>query len=221
MGIRIIVADDHTVVRDGIRAILDHRAKDITIAGEASNGKELLDLARENIEKETPADIYIIDISMPVLNGVETARRLIKIDPHAKIIMLSMHDDSMSVEKSLKAGARGFIVKVSNSDEIIQAMREVNAGRFYLCSKVSKYVVQGFLGQSSPVPASSKVDLTPKEREILQLIAEGYSSKDIAQEFGLSLNTVHVHRNNIMRKLDIHKQADLIRYALKEGITHL
>ena len=216
MGIQIIIADDHTVVRDGIRAILEHRAKDITIVGEASNGKELLDIA-----KAKPAEVYIIDISMPVLNGVETARRLIKAEPKSKIIMLSMHDDSMSVEKSLKAGARGFIVKVSSSDEIIQAIREVHAGRFYLCSKVSKCVVQGFLGQTNPGPSSSKVDLTPKEREILQLIAEGYSSKDIASEFGLSLNTVHVHRNNIMRKLDIHKQADLIRYALKEGITHL
>ncbi|MDD2773458.1 MAG: response regulator transcription factor [Elusimicrobiales bacterium] len=216
MAIQVIIADDHAVVRDGIKAIIEHKDKDIKVTGEASDGKELLELA-----KAKPADVYIVDISMPVLNGVEATRRLLKAEPKSRVIMLSMHDDSMSVEKSLKAGARGFIVKASNSDEILQAIHEVCAGRFYLCAKVSKYVVQGFLGQTSSTIETSRVELTPKEREILQLIAEGYSSKEIAQEFGLSLNTVHVHRNNIMRKLDIHKQADLIRYALKEGITHL
>ncbi|MFA5161987.1 MAG: response regulator transcription factor [Elusimicrobiales bacterium] len=218
MTIKLAIADDHSVVRDGIRAALERKAPDITITGEASNGKELLDMVQANPDL---ADVFLIDISMPLLNGVETTRRLLRTRSKSKVVMLSMHDDSPSVEKALKAGARGFIVKLSNSDEIIQAVREVNAGRFYLCPKVSKYVVQGFLGQG-PMPAPSSLPtLTPKEREVLQLIAEGYSSKEIAAEFGLSLNTVHVHRNNIMRKLDIHKQAELIRYALKEGITHL
>jgi len=217
MGIEVIIADDHAVVRDGIRAILERKASDLKVVGEASNGKEVLELA-----KTKPADIYLIDISMPMLNGIETTERLLKLDPKSKIIMLSMHDDRVSVEKALKAGARGFIVKVSTSEEIINAIREVYEGRFYLCSQVSKYVVQGFLGKVDPVASLGKAtELTPKEREILQLIAEGYSSKEIAKELGVSLNTVHVHRNNIMSKLDIHKQADLIRYAIKEGIAHL
>ena len=117
-------------------------------------------------------------------------------------------------------GAKGFIVKVSTADEIVDAIREVSNGRFYLCSKVSKYIVQGFLGRSG----GRKRDitgLTPKEKEVLQLIAEGYSSKQIAKTFNLSLNTIHVHRNNIMKKLNIHKQAELVRYALKEGIAQL
>lgn len=205
------------MVRDGIKAILERKAKDISVIGEASNGREALDLA-----KKLDVDVYLIDISMPVLNGIETAERLLKRNPDSRIVMLSMHDDMGSVEKSLKAGAMGFIVKVSASEEIIEAIREVHAGRFYVCSKVSKYVVQGFLGKVAPASSGGKaVTLTPKEREILQLIAEGYSSKEMAKEQKLSLNTVHVHRNNIMRKLDIHKQADLIRYALKEGIAHL
>ncbi len=216
-NIEVYIADDHAVVRDGIKAVLERKSKDIAVTGEASNGNELLEMARRK-----PADIYLVDISMPVLNGIETAERLVKLNPKSRIIMLSMHDDRVSVEKSLKAGARGFIVKVSTSEEIVKAIKEVYAGRFYLCAAVSKYVVQGFLGQVYPQAAGTKaVSLTPKEREILQLIAEGNSSKDIAKLLSLSLNTVHVHRNNIMRKLDIHKQADLIRYALKEGISHL
>lgn len=215
--IKIAIADDHAVVRDGIKAVLERSSDFIKVVAEAENGKEILDLAAAS-----PADIYIIDISMPVLNGIETTERLLKMDPKNKVIMLSMHDDRISVEKALKAGARGFIVKVSTSEEIVKAIQEVSEGRFYLCSKVSKYVVQGFLGQMAPAESPRKsIHLTPKEKEVLQLIAEGFSSKEIAKELKLSLNTVHVHRNNMMRKLDIHKQADLIRYALKEGITHL
>ncbi|MFA6583708.1 MAG: response regulator transcription factor, partial [Elusimicrobiaceae bacterium] len=140
--IKIVIADDHAVVRDGIKAVLERKSEVIKVVAEAENGKELLEIAKEH-----PADIYIIDISMPVLNGIETTERLLKMDSKNKVIMLSMHDDRVSVEKALKAGARGFIVKVSTSEEIIKAIQEVSEGRFYLCSKVSKYVVQGFLGQ--------------------------------------------------------------------------
>ena len=213
--IKVIVADDHAVVRDGIKAALERKAEDIKIVGEASNGKELIDIARTK-----KADVYIIDISMPVLNGIETVERLLKRNPKEKIVILSMHDDRSSVERAFKAGAKGFIVKISSFDEIIKAIKEVNAGRFYLCPKVSHYLVQGFLGKN-PSASRRSSGLTPKEREVLQLIAEGYSSKEIAKELNLALNTVHVHRNNIMGKLEIHKQADLIRYALKEGISQL
>ncbi|WP_428897808.1 DNA-binding response regulator [Parelusimicrobium proximum] len=224
--IKIVLADDHTLVRDGIKAIIERANKTgkkvsekdlFSVEAELNNGRELLDYASK---KSNETDVYVVDISMPVLNGIEATQKLLKVRPDAKVIILSMYDDRISVERALKAGAKGFVVKVAPSGEILEAIREVNAGRFYLCSKVSKYVVQGFLGKAAPSKKDPK-SLTPKEKEILQLIAEGYSSKEIAKEFGLSLNTVHVHRNNIMCKLDIHKQAELVRYAIKEGIAHL
>lgn len=214
MTTKIILADDHTFVRHGVRAILEAADDKFKVVGEAANGKELLELAQK-----TPADIYIVDISMPVLNGIEATAKLVKQDPQAKVLILSMHDDRSSVEKALKAGAKGFMVKVSRAAELIEAVREVSAGRLFLGEHISKFLMQGFLDKK----ASKKggVHLTAKEKEVLQLIAEGYSSKQIAKHFTLSLNTIHVHRNNIMRKLGIHKQAELVRYALKEGIAQL
>lgn len=212
---KIVLADDHAIVRNGVKAVLEKLGKNMEIVAEISNGKDLVDYAQKH-----GADVYVVDISMPVLNGIEAVERIVRRNPDAKVVMLSMYDDRVPVEKSLKAGAKGFIVKVSTADEIVDAIEEVAAGRFYLCSKVSKYIVQGFLGKSS----SRKRDvtgLTPKEKEVLQLIAEGYSSKQIAKSFNLSLNTIHVHRNNIMKKLGIHKQAELVRYAIKEGIAQL
>lgn len=212
---KIVLADDHAIVRNGVKAVLEKLGKNMEIVAEISNGKDLVDYAQKH-----GADVYVVDISMPVLNGIEAVERIVRRNPDAKVVMLSMYADRVSVEKSLKAGAKGFIVKVSTADEIVDAIEEVAAGRFYLCSKVSKYIVQGFLGKSS----SRKRDvtgLTPKEKEVLQLIAEGYSSKQIAKSFNLSLNTIHVHRNNIMKKLGIHKQAELVRYAIKEGIAQL
>ena len=212
---KIVLADDHAIVRTGVRTVLERLGKDMEVAAEIANGKELVTYAKTH-----PTDIYIVDISMPIMNGIEAVEQMVKHNPAAKIIMLSMYDDRISVEKSLKAGAKGFIVKVCAADEIVDAIEEVNAGRFYLCSKVSKYIVQGFLGKTS----SRKRDgtgLTPKEKEVLQLIAEGCSSKQIAKTFNLSLNTIHVHRNNIMKKLGIHKQTELVRFAIKEGIAQL
>ena len=215
MSIKVVLADDHAIVRDGVRAVLERKGKDMEIVAEIANGKELVDWAENN-----QADEYVVDISMPLLNGVEPVQRLTKNNPETKVVMLSMYDDRISVEKALKAGAKGFLVKVSTADEIVDAIREVAGGRFYLCSKVSKYIVQGFLGKTT-ARKRDVTGLTPKEKEVLQLIAEGYSSKQIAKTFNLSLNTIHVHRNNIMKKLGIHKQAELVRYAIKEGIAQL
>lgn len=212
--INIILADDHALVRQGVRMMLETDKNEFKVIGEVSNGEELLALAQK-----TPADVYIVDISMPVLNGTEAVHKLLKIDRKAKVLILSMYDDRVSVEKALKAGAKGFVVKVSRAEELIEAVREVAAGRFYFGGKISKFLVQGFLGKHAP--KKKDAHLTAKEKEVLQLIAEGYSSKQIAKHFTLSLNTIHVHRNNIMRKLGIHKQAELVRYALKEGIAQL
>ncbi len=212
---KIVLADDHAIVRTGVRTVLERLGKDMEVSAEIANGKELVAYAKNH-----PTDIYIVDISMPVMNGIEAVEQIIKYNPAAKIVILSMYDDRVSVEKSLKAGAKGFIVKVCAADEIVDAIEEVDAGRFYLCSKVSKYIVQGFLGKTSARKRDG-TGLTPKEKEVLQLIAEGYSSKQIAKNFNLSLNTVHVHRNNIMKKLGIHKQTELVRFAIKEGIAQL
>ena len=212
--INIILADDHVMVRQGVRMMLETAKDEFKVIGEVSNGEELLELAQK-----TPTDVYIVDISMPVLNGTEAVHKLLKIDRKAKVLILSMYDDRVSVEKALKAGAKGFVVKVSRAEELLDAVREVAAGRFYFGGEISKFLVQGFLGKHAPKKRDAH--LTAKEKEVLQLIAEGYSSKQIAKHFTLSLNTIHVHRNNIMRKLGIHKQAELVRYALKEGIAQL
>ena len=208
------MADDHVMVRSGIKAALERKSKDIQVVAEVSNGKELLALP-----KDLQVDIFLVDISMPILNGIEATKKLKRLRKDAKVIILSMYDDRVSVERAIRAGANGFVIKVSTIEEVINAIEDVSKGKFFLCSSISNYVFEGFLSKASG--KRSAHTLTAKEKEILQLVAEGYSSRKIADEFGLSLNTVHVHRNNIMHKLKIHKQADLIRYAIKEGIAHI
>ena len=217
MPIRVILADDHPVVRDGLRAVIEHRCRDIKVTGEAGDGREVLALAEAH-----PADVYVLDISMPELNGIEAAARLLERDRRAKVIILSIHDSRAFVEKALHSGARGYVLKESATEEVIHAIREVHAGQYYLSPAISKHVVDGFLSNTHRATAARpEADLTTREREVLQLIAEGLTSKDIAVKLDLAVNTVHVHRTNIMRKLDIHTQAELIRYALREGISKL
>jgi DNA-binding NarL/FixJ family response regulator len=217
MSIKVVIADDHVIVRDGIRAVIENMGEGIDIIGEASNGKELLETSEMN-----PPDVYILDISMPILNGLETMDRLMKRNPKSKVIILSMHDDKTLVEKSLKSGAKGYLLKKNSAGEMIDAIREVNTGKFFLSPDISRYVVQGFLGKDSEEKHSfGTPGLTTREREVLQLIAEGFTNKDMAKELNLSVNTVNFHRKNMMKKLDIHNQADLVRYALKEGIAEL
>jgi len=214
MSIKVILADDHAVVRDGVRAVVERRAKDIRIVGEASTGSEVLELS-----KDTSADVYVIDISMPGLNGIEVTDRLINNNPESRVIILSMHDNTAFVEKALRAGARGYIVKQSATEEVIHAIREVHKGDMYLSPRIAKYVVEGFLGRKGTDQAPQEiVKLTRKEREVLQLIAEGASQKEIGVKLKISVNTVHVHTNNIMQKLDLHHKADLVRFALREGV---
>lgn len=211
------MADDHVIVRQSITSVMENKNPDIKVVAEVSNGKELLQAAKEH-----KADVYIVDVSMPLLNGINATQQIMKMQPGARIIVLSMFDDRSTVEKAIQAGACGFVVKEAPVTEILEAIEEAYAGKFFFSSQVAKYLIDGLLdradGRRVHLP---KNHLTNKEREVLQLIAEGYSSKKIAAEFKLSLNTVHVHRNNIMRKLNIHKQAELIRYALKEGIAHI
>ena len=214
---RILLADDHTVVRDGLKAVMQQLDPDIVVVNEASNGREALEMA-----EQTPADVYLLDISMPVLNGIETTVRLLKHDPSVKVIILSMYKDKVLVEKAIRSGARGYILKESATEEIVKAIDEVYAGRYYFSPDVSGYLVHGFLhaGEGSE-EGENEAALTDRQREILKLICDGYTEKEIGEELNISYHTVHVHKNNIMKALDIHSKAELIKYAVKHQIIQL
>jgi two-component system response regulator NreC len=214
---RILLADDHTVVRDGLKAVMQKLDPDIVVVNEASNGREAVDMA-----EQTPADVYLLDISMPVLNGIEATVRLLKNDPSVKVIILSMYKDKVLVEKAIRSGARGYILKESATEEIVKAIDEVYAGRYYFSPDVSGYLVHGFLhANDEEESTSAETALTDRQREILKLICDGYTEKDIGEELNISYHTVHVHKNNIMKALDIHSKAELIKYAVKHQIIQL
>jgi DNA-binding NarL/FixJ family response regulator len=218
MSIRVVIADDHPVVRDGLRLTIERSGKDIRVIGEASDGMEVLRMART-----ISADVYILDVTMPNLNGIETARELLKRSSSTKIVMLSLHDTKAMVEEALEAGARGYLTKETATRNVVDAVAEVHAGRFYLSPSIAHFIVEaGRKGKKGswrlgPVPNA----LTGQERKVLQLIAEGHSNKEIAAILGLSVNTIHVHRNSVMAKLNIHKQAGLVRYAIRASIAKL
>jgi len=215
MPIKVIMADDHPIVIKGLRSLLESKTRDIIITGEAANGKQLLALAHRS-----PADVYVIDISMPLLNGIDTTVRLLRNDKKARVIILSMHGDRATMEKALKAGARGYLVKESAHDDIVKAIYEVNSGRCFVSPAVTGFVIDNMLGKTCNKFKTGGYDrLTSKEREIVQLIAEGMGNKEIAAELKVSVNTVHAHRNNVARKLDIHKQTQLVHYAIRENIV--
>jgi len=213
MSIRIVLADDHSIVRAGLTAILQLEP-DMEILGEAATGLSLLRLA-----KKVSADVFIVDISMPDLNGIEVIDQLASVSPKAKALVLSMHDTKTFVEKAFRAGARGYILKEKAADEIVSAVREIHAGGYFITPRIQGFMVEGFLSKSQMPHCKTAADLTRQERRIIQLIAEGHSNPEIAAKLHIAVNTVHAHRNNLMKKLDIHKQADLIRYALREGLA--
>jgi DNA-binding NarL/FixJ family response regulator len=216
-AIRVVIADDHPVVRDGLRLTIERSAEDIQVVGEADTGREVLALAQDQA-----VDVYVLDITMPDLNGMEAMRRLLRADADTRVIILSLHDSRGFVEEAIQSGARGYLVKESATRNIVQAIREVHAGNFFLSPAVSSFVVTDYLGrETAPSPPPASRVLTSREREVLQLIAEGLTSKEIAARLGLATNTVRVHRNKLMAKLDIHKETDLVRYAVKQGIAKL
>ena len=217
MSIRVVLADGHPLVRAGLRAVIEKSKEDIAIVDEAINGKDVLEIA-----EKSPVDVYLLDVEMPHLNGIETAERLLKKDPKTKIIILSIHDSRVFVQRALRCGVKGYILKESATEEVIQAIKEVFRGRFFLSPGISNYIVEGFLGKvGARNDKGTGSGLTKREREVLQLIGEGCTNKEIAQKLNLYLNTVQVHRRNLMQKLNIHRQADLIRYTIKEGISKL
>lgn len=216
MPIRIILADDHSIVREGLKAVLKTTATDILVVGEASDGNQALRMAQK-----TPADIYVFDITMPGLNGIEAMSRLLHRDKNAKIIILSMHADNPTITKAFQAGAWGYLIKESAAEDIVRALRTVHRGQYYLSPSVHNVEMTDMINASSNNLKMLNTGLTSKEREIIQRISEGSGNKQIAYNLGISLNTVKVHRHNIALKLDIHKQTDLVRYAIKEGLVRV
>ena len=210
MATRILLADDHLVVREGLRSLLE--AAGFKVVGEARDGREALKLARM-LEPE----VTVMDIGMPGLNGVDACRELLREVPEMRIIVLTVHGEDAYVIEALRAGARGYVLKTQAGSDLVRAIGEVTQGRTYLSPSVSSAVVQAFLaGSTSPADP-----LTPREREVLQLVAEGRSTKEVAGILGVSVKTAETHRTRLMTKLDIHHTAGLVHYAIRRGLIRV
>ncbi len=210
--IRILLADDHTLVRAGISSLLKN-LEGVEVIAEASDGREALRLVRVH-----RPDVVLMDIAMPGLNGLEAAARIAKIFPHVRVIILSMHVNEEYVLQALRAGAAGYLVKGADAAELEVAIRAVARGETYLSPTVSKHVVTDYIQRISGETTSLEL-LTPRQREVLQLIAEGYSTKKIAHTLKISVKTVETHRMQLMERLDIHDIAGLVRYAIRVGLV--
>ena len=214
MSVRLLLADDHVMMREGLKALLTKEA-DFTVVGEAENGKALVTLAQK-----TSAQVVIMDVAMPDLNGIEATRKLLKLIPHSKVIALSGHANGEFVREMLKAGASAYVVKSRAYEELVWAIREVMKGKKYLSPEVAQGVVDAYVEVASASRENPAfVVLTDRERETLQLIAEGKSTKEVADGMGVSVKTIETHRHNIMEKLNLHSVAELTKYAIREGLT--
>jgi two-component system, NarL family, response regulator NreC len=212
-SIRILLADDHTVVRDGLRALLEREA-DMTVVAEAADGRESVRLA----EEQSP-DVVVMDLAMPNMNGIEATRRIVAANPRAAVVILSMHQDESYVLGSLNAGARGYLLKDSLRREVVDAIRAVHQGRSFVTRKVSRILQEDYVSRLQSRGLEDSYDLlTGREREVLQLIAEGRTNKEVANLLNISPTTVETHRTHILRKLDLHSVPELILYAVRKGI---
>lgn len=217
MAFRIFIADDHEVVRKGLISLLEAQPG-WEVCGEAGDGREAVEKAAE-----LKPDITILDIGMPSLNGLEATRQILKVNPDAKILVLTLHDSDSVVREVLNAGARGFLLKSDAARDLVAAAEALRRDKTYFTSKVAAMVLEGYLkGGVAPSPTQvTRNRLTPREREIVQLLAEGKSTKEVAVALGLSVKTAETHRSNIMRKLQIHSVSDLVLYAVRNNIVHV
>jgi DNA-binding NarL/FixJ family response regulator len=204
---RVLLADDHAVLREGLKALLENRG--FLVVGEACDGQQAARLAEHVLP-----DLAILDFGMPLMNGVATAVEIQRVSPATRIIILSVHDEGPYVLDALRAGIRGYVLKSCAADELVAAIREVAAGNIYLTPRISGAVVNGFLSRTEPEPER----LTPRERQVLQLVAEGHTSKEVGAQLGVSQKTAESHRTNIMEKLGIHHTPGLVRYAIRRGL---
>lgn len=215
MSIKVILADDHKIMRDGLRSLLE-KEPDIEVVAEAENGRT----AVQQVQELSP-DIVIMDVSMQDLNGIEATRQIIAKYPDVKVLALSMHSDKTYVAGILSAGASGYILKDSAFDELAEAIRVVISGQFYLSSRVASIVTKDYVHHLSATDSSVRSTLTAREREVLQLLAEGKSTKQMAVQLHVSVKTIETHRQKIMAKLDVYSLAELTKYAIREGLTTL
>lgn len=215
MTVRVLLADDHKIMRDGLKALLE-RAEDIEVVAEAANGLEVVEKAME-----TRPDVIVMDLTMPGISGIEATRRIIEADSGKRILALSMLHDKSCVVESLKAGVKGYLIKNCAAEELLVAIRALATGESYLCSGITDLIIQDYYARTDH-DASFKtggVKLSRREMEVLRLIADGKSTKEIAFVFGVSIKTIDVQRNSIMKKLDLHSIAALTKYAVREGLA--
>ncbi len=211
--VRILLADDHAVIRSGLRLVLE-REPGFRVVAEAADGKEAIRLAAEL----TP-DVAVLDVAMPNLNGIEAARQITAATAHTSVVMLSMHSDEGYVLRALNVGARGYLLKESPEEDLIAAVKAVHGGKAYFSPAISRVLVDDYVRRMRKRGLEDSYELlTAREREILQLLAEGKSNKDVAGRLGLSTYTVETHRGNLMEKLNLHSMPELILYAVRKGI---
>jgi DNA-binding NarL/FixJ family response regulator len=212
--VRLLVADDHEIVRKGLKAVLEAQPG-WTVLGEASDGREAVEKA-----KQLKPDVTVLDLGMPSLNGLEASRQILKNDSNAKVLILTMHETDPLIRDVLDAGARGYVLKTDASRDLVTAVNAVRSNKTFFTAKVAQMVLDGYLDTKprAPAPESPRIRLTPRQREIVQLLAEGKSSKEVAAVLGLSIKTAETHRANIMRRLDCHSVSELVRYAVRNNI---
>ena len=213
--IRILLADDHTVMRSGLKLLLEREA-DFLVVGEAADGRAAIQL----VEAISP-DVVVMDVAMPVLNGIEAAARITASRPRTAVVVLSMHSDESYVLRALKSGVKGYLLKDSAESDLIAAVRHVMTGKPFFSPAISNMLVQDYIREIRQRGVEDSYELlTTRERELLQLMAEGRTAKEIAADLNLSAHTIDTHRANIMRKLNVNSIAELILYAMRKGIIH-
>ncbi len=207
MGCRVLLADDHQIVRQGLKSLLAR--EDIEVVGEAADGREAVELAAT-----LAPDVVVLDVAMPILNGLDAAREILQAAPRTGVVLLTMHAEDHQVLRALRVGVRGYVIKTQAVDELVFAIRDVARGKFFLSSHASQTLAEAYLaGNDTPVDP-----LTPRDRQVLQLVAEGKSSKEIAALLDVTPKTAETYRSRLMEKLGIHDTAGLVRYAIRQGL---
>ncbi len=215
MSIRVLLVDDHAMMREGLRLLLE-KMPEVEVVGEADDGHKAIELANSLVP-----DVVVMDVGMPELNGMEATSRILADNPDVKVVALSVYSDRQYILGMLKAGASGYVLKAAAGEELFRAIEAVTKNRKYISSQVADVVIDGYIETNSAPGKSARIELGSRERQVLQLLAEGMNSPNIASRLNIAIKTVETHRRNIMRKLNIHSIAKLTKYALREGLTEL